>query len=262
MKLRPALFILFIISSSYTFSQEKQEPVILNKKIEIVDYQYDYLYFEFFSSFSFSVSYPTIITDQSLSPRQQFFEYGRNKRPGIEFGFSQGLKLESLSLSLGIYLKQYNELFSYLEYTTQKVIVDDPNGLPQEILVVVGSPTQSSASNRLNYLKIPVGLAWFPKSLHQKIGLKTSFNFHYLLTADYLAKFSTTEPSVSLKRNDFNSSCLSVEGAMIFPVLVSKKISMQIEPYWDIQLNTTIRTNDFLFRMNTLGLRLTSFISY
>jgi len=261
MKQLHTLLLLLAISLS-GFPQEEQGQIILKKKVEVVEYDYDYLYFDFFSSFSFSANYPIISIIGLPGSRQQFFEAGRNERLGIDFGYSQGMTLGQVSFSLGLFFLQYNEYFSCFEYNTQKVMVQEQDGSIRELTLAIGEPKPWSATNRLNYLKIPFELSYNPQWRSRPLGLKVSVNYQNLISADYHAKFSITEPVFPISKEHFSSSCLSLGSSVFYRFPISKNTSLQLEPYFCYTFNPLIKIEDLSFRINTLGVRINCVFSY
>jgi hypothetical protein len=252
-------FLLF--SSFYCFSQEKSSPIIINKKVEVVDYDYEYVFIELISSLHYSLYYP-VITFGSKTENQQFFEKGRNVRPGFEIGFTQYVKSGRWAVKAGISFLQYNELFSYNEYLTRQLTIQNQDGSFQSITVATGEPVLYSRNNRLGYLKIPIGVGFYPTLFKNKLGLNLQFNYHYLLLADYKTKYSITQPAGFVSLEYFNSSFLSITGSMLIQFKLIKNLSVTFEPYFDFNLNNLIDQKDLTFGIHEIGLHTGFMLQY
>jgi hypothetical protein len=255
------VLLLVLFFTQLAFSQEQKPPVLINKQIEIVDYDYEYVYVEFISSVTLSTYYP-FLSVRNPSERQQFFEQGRNIRPGIEIGFHQHLKAGSWALSAGIGYQLYNELFAYNEYTTKEITVLEDDGLLHTLLVAVGSPVSYSRYNHLGYLTLPIGLSYFPKQMNDKLGITFQGNYNFLLVADYLAKFSITEPAKNIGYENFIPSFFSLTGKLSFHQALFRNISIAVEPYVTVRLRKLIDLEDLRFGMNSAGLQVSFSIGY
>jgi len=252
-KFRILLFLLFF-SSELCFSQVKPNPVVVNRQVEVVEYDYDYVFFEFFSEFSYSSYYP-VLSFGKISERQSFFEEGRNVRPGFDVGFSQGVKVDKWVLNTGIFFQRYSEFFSYSEYETRNVILQNQDGSEQITTVAVGEPMPLSHDNNLYYLKIPLTLSYTPKLFNKLVGFSLEANYQYLLSADYMTKYSLLKPASFLLTNDFNRSILSLSGGVFINLTIRKHLSFTIEPYFGWGIKNVIDSPDLTFGINTIGLR-------
>jgi hypothetical protein len=253
--------LLVILLAQLAFSQERKPPVVINKQVEVVDYDYEYVYVELISSATFSSFYP-LLSVSNPSEKQQFFEQGRNIRPGIEVGFHQSIKAGSWALSAGIGYQWYNELFAYNEYATKEVTVQGDDGSQHTLLVAVGSPVSYSRYNQLGYLKIPIGLSYFPKLLNDKLGITLQGNYNYLLVADYLAKFAITDPATNIGYERFTPSFLSLTGKVSFQQKLFRNITLTAEPYFTMGFGNLIEQDDLRFGMNAAGLEVSFSIGY
>jgi hypothetical protein len=247
------LLILFLFISFFCFSQEKSNSVVINKQVEVVEYKYEYVLVELFSSLHSSLYYPVLIHGQ-ISERQQFFEQGRNVRAGFDIGFSQGVKAGNWALTAGISFQRYTELFSYSEYLTRQLIVQNQDGSLQAITVAVGEPVSYSRNNWLDYLKIPIGVGFYPKYFKNRMAINLQFNYHYLLSSDYMSKYSITQPAGVVAYEDFNPSFLSLSGSILYQINFYKNLSVTFEPYFDWGLNNLIDQKDLSFGMNEIGI--------
>lgn len=237
------------------FSQEEEKQVVVNKHVKVVEYDYKCVYVDFFSEAGFSVSYP-IITIGQPSENQQFFEQGRNIRPGYEFGFSQGVKAGCWAIDAGIYFQHYGELLSYYEYATRQVTIQEADGTLTPIQVTDGDPRLLSYNNSLGYLKIPLEVSYYPELLRNKLGFSLGGNLHYLLTADYMTKYSASTQAGLLNKNDFNTTCFSLSGTISWYWNFDKNFSLKLEPYADFWLQNLIDKQDITFGVNILGIRI------
>jgi len=253
--------LLVLLFAQLAFSQERKPPVVINKQVEVIDYDYEYVYVELISSVTVSSFYP-LLSVSNPSVTQQFFEQGRNIRPGIEVGFQQRIKARSWALSAGIGYQLYNELFSYNEYVTKEVTVQGDDASQHTLLVAVGSPLSYSRYNRLGYLTIPIGLSYFPTQLNDKLGVTLQGNYNYLLVADYLAKFSITDPATKIGYERFTPSFFSLTGKLSFHRKLVRNISIAAEPYFTIGLRKLIEMDDLRFGMNSVGLQVSFSIGY
>jgi len=256
----PLLVFLFF-NSAFVFSQEKSNPIVINKQVEVIDYNYKYVFIELSSSVHYSLYYP-VLTFGDKSESQQFFEQGRNVRPGFEIGFTQCLKSAQWAITAGISFLRYAELFSYHEYFTRQLTIQNQDGSQQAITVILGEPVSYSRDNRLGYLKIPIGFRFYPTYFKNKLGLCLKFNYHYLLSADYMTKFSITQPAGLISFKDFNSSFLSMTGSFLIHIKLHKNLSATIEPYFDYKLNNLIDQKDLTFGMNEIGLHTDIMLCY
>lgn len=247
------LFLLFF-SSELCFSQVKSNPVVVNRQVEVVEYDYDYIFMEFFSGVSCSSYYPILSLGQ-ISNSQSFFEEGRNIRPGFDVGFSHGVKVGRWALNTGIFFQRYTEFFSYSEYETRNVILQNEDGSEQITTVAVGEPISFTRNNNLHYLKIPLALSYFPKRFNNLIGFSVEANYQYLLSADYMTKHSVLKPASLLLINDFNRTVLSLSGCVLINWTIRKNLSLTIEPYFGWGIKNVIDRPDLTFGINTIGLR-------
>jgi hypothetical protein len=248
------LLILILFNAVFCFSQEKSNPVVINKKVEVVEYNYKYVFIELFSSLHYSLYYP-VLTIGSTTESQQFFEQGRNVRLGYDIGFTQTVKAGNWALTAGLFYHQYNEFFSYNEYLTRQLTIQNQDGSLQTITVAVGEPVPYSRNNRLGYLKIPVGVGFYPNYFKNKLGISLQLNYHYLLSADYMTKYSTIQPAGIIALEDFNSSFLSFSGNLLFHTKIFRNLSVTFEPYFNYGLNNLIDQKDLTFGINEIGLR-------
>jgi hypothetical protein len=255
------VLLLVLLFAQLALSQERKPPVVINKQVEVVDYDYEYVYVELISSVNISSYYP-LLTVSNPSVRQQFFEQGRNIRPCIEVGFQQSIKAGSWALSAGIGYQMYNEFFSYNEYETKEVTVQGDDNLLRTLLVAVGGPVPYSRDNQLGYLTIPIGLSYFPKRLNDKMGITLQGNFNYLLNADYMAKFSITDQATKIGYEHFTPSFFSLTGKLSFHQKLVKNRSLTAEPYVTIGFRKLIEMDDLRFGMNSAGLQLSFSIGY
>jgi len=197
-----------------------------------------------------------------MTESQQFFEEGRNIRTGFDFGFSQNVKFGCWALSGGISFLRYNELFSYNEYETRQLTIQNQDGTLQTVTVAEGTPVSYSRNNRLGYLKIPLGFSFYPNFFKSKLGIGILFNYHYLLSADYTTKYSTIKKAGFITPKDFNTSFLSLSGNLLFHNKIVKNLSLTIEPYFDYGLGKIINQKDLTFGMNEIGIRTGLTLSY
>lgn len=255
------LFCVLLLFSLTGFSQKKPAPVVIKKNIEVVEYDYNYIYVEFISSSFFSANYPMLILDQPTL-RQQSFEQGRNIRPGFEFGITQRVKMGSWALSTGLSFQNYNEQFSYNEYTFRQATIQAPDGTTQSIQIAEGDPVSKSHNNYLNYLKIPFIVSFYPSVFKDKISVNIEGNYSYLLASSYLAKFSVNEPVKTISQQEFNPSCISIGGSVSYHQKIFKNNYIDMEPFFKIGLNKIIDSNDLNFRINTIGLKTIISIAY
>jgi hypothetical protein len=254
LKLNTPLLLLLFLISSHCFSQDKSNQIVINKQVEVIEYDYKYVYIELFSALSFSSFYP-VINLGAISESQQFFEQGRNVRPGINIGLSQTIKTGNWALTSGLFYQRYNDYFYYNEYVTRQLTIQDQNGSLQTITVTDGEPVTYSRKNRLAYLKIPIGLGFYPNYFKNKFGINLSVNYHYLLSANYITKFSTTQPASLIPLEDFNSSYLSLSGSVLFHKKIIRNLSITLEPFFNLGLNNLIDQKDLTFGINEIGLR-------
>jgi hypothetical protein len=255
------LLIHIVLIPALCFSQEKSDPVVINKKVEVVEYKYKYVFIELITSFHYSLSYP-FITTGSTTENQQFFEQGRNVRLGYDIGFSQSVKAGNWAMTAGLIYHQYNEFFSYNEYLTRQLTVQNQDGSLQTITVAVGDPVAYSRNNRLGYLKIPVGVEFYPGNFKNKLGIGLQFNYHYLLSADYMTKYSTIQQAGFVALGDFNTSCFSLSGNLLYRIKIFKNLSLTFEPYFNYGLNNLSDQKDLTFGMNEIGLSTVLNLSY
>lgn len=239
----------------FSFAQEKPTPVIINKQIEVVEYDCQYVLVEFLSSIKFSTYYP-LLTIAEPSVGQQFFEEGRNIRPGYEIGFEQGFTFGSWAISSGVYYLNYNEYFSYHEYPTRQVTIQEMDGTQRIIQVADGEPLLYSRYNRLDYLKVPLCLSYCPLRLEGKLWFNLELNYHYLLASDYMAKFSIIEPVMTLPKSAFNSSFYSMSASVLYHQKIYKRINSTIEPYFNLGLGNLVYKEYLTFGMDAIGIRL------
>ncbi|HNW50885.1 MAG TPA: hypothetical protein PKH79_07380 [Prolixibacteraceae bacterium] len=255
------LFSVLLLFSSSVFSQKKPTPVVIKKNIEVVEYDYNYIYVEFISSAFFSANYPMLILDQPTL-RQQSFEQGRNIRPGYEIGMIQRIKMGAWALSTGLSFQNYNEHFSYNEYTFRQVTIQAPDGTAQSIQIAEGDPVSKSHNNDLNYLKIPFIVSFYPTVFKERISINIEGNYSYLVTSSYLAKFSVNEPVKTIARQEFNPSLFSIGGSVCYHQKIFRNNFIDMEPFFKIGLNKIIDSNNLNFRINTIGLKTSFSIAY
>jgi hypothetical protein len=256
------LILLFVSIGILTgFPQGNTNSVIINKKVEVVDYDYEYVYVDFLSSVVFSIYYP-FLAIETPSVRQQFFEKGRNIRPGYELGVQQGIKVGSWVLYSGVSCQNYTEYFSYSEYPIRQVTIQEMDGSLHAIQVADGDPVQYSRFNRLNYLTIPVCLSYYPKVLKGLFGLTVEGKYHYLLSSDYVAKFSIIEPVMTIGKQEFNPSFFSLAGSISYHQKLYKNFSVTIEPYFSLGLSKLIEQKDLTFGMDAIGLNTRFYLVY
>lgn len=249
-----SILVFFLFNTAVSFSQEKANTIVINKQVEVIEYDYEYVFIELISSLHYSLCYP-VLTYGTISESQQFFEKGRNIRPGFDVGFTQGVKAGSWALTAGISYQQYTELFSYNEYKTRDVTIQNQDGSMQTITVTDGDPITYSRNNRLGYLKIPVGVGFYPSYFKNKFGINLQFNYHYLLSSDYVSKYSIIQPASIVVLEDFNPSFLSLSGSLLVHTKIFKNLSVTFEPYFDWGINNLIDKKDLTFGVNTIGLR-------
>jgi hypothetical protein len=252
-KLIAPLLVLLLFISTFCFSQEKSNSIVINKQVEVVEYDYKYVFIELFSSLHFSFYYP-ILTSGALSVSQQFFEQGRNIRPGFDLGLSQTVKTGNWALTAGLSYHQYNELFSYNEYSTRQITLQNQDGSLQTITVTDGDPVTYSQNNSLGYLKIPIGLSFYPNHFRNKLGINLFVNYHYLLSTNYLTKFSTIQPAGFIPSEDFNPSFFSLSGSVKVHKKIFRNFSLTLESYFDWGLNNLIDQKDLTFGLNEIGI--------
>jgi hypothetical protein len=240
-----------ILSYNDCIGQEAVAPVVITKKVEVVDYEYNYIMVELRSSIDFSVFYP-YHTMQGTTPSQLYFEEGRNARPSFDVGVKQTVKLNNWSVTTGISFQRVNELFSYNEYSFQNVTVQDENGNIRLVHLAIGEPIVYTQDNNLNYLVAPLKIAYSPLTLKDKLSIGIQGNFHYLLSSYYWAKFSLPNAAEEISEN-FNPFFFSITANSSFNIKLSKKISAEIEPYYSVGLSPIIDSNELSFSLNCLG---------
>jgi hypothetical protein len=248
------LFVFSFFNFSFCFSQEKSNHIIINKQVKVVDYNYQYVFIELISSLHCSLYYP-VITVGTITENQQFFEQGRNIRPGFDFGILQTVKAGKWALIGGLSYQLYNELFSYNEYLTRQLTIQNQDGNLQTITVTQGEPVAYSRNNRLGYLKLPIGVGFYPNYFKNKLGMSLLLNYHYLLLTNYMTKYSATQPAGFIAFKNFNPSFLSLSGSILFHAKIYRNLSITIEPYFNYGLNNLIDQDDLTFGMNEIGLR-------
>lgn len=248
-----SFLILFLLILSYNncIGQEPVAPVIINKKVEVVDYEYNYVMVELCSSFDVSVFYP-FHSMQGTTPSQLFFKEGLNARPSLDIGVKQTIKLNNWSITTGISFQRVNELFSYNEYSFQNVTIQDENGNIRPMQLAIGEPVINTQDNNLNYFVAPLKIAYSPLPLKDKLCVGIQGNFHYLLFSEYWAKFSLLGEASEISEK-FNSFYFSISLNSSFIVILSEKISAEIEPYYSVGLSPIIDSNELSFSLNCVG---------
>jgi hypothetical protein len=253
LKLIAPLLVLLLLISFFCFSQEKSNFIVINKQVEVVEYDYKYVFIELSSSLHFSIYYP-ILTSGEISESQHFFEQGRNIRPGFDIGLSQTVKTGNWALTAGLSYHQYNDLFSYNEYSTRQITLQNQDGSLQTITVTDGDPITYSQNNSLGYLKIPIGLSFYPNHFRNKLGINLSVNYHYLMSTDYMTKYSNVQAAGLIPIEVFNSTYLSLTGSLLFHKKIFRNLSLTLEPYFDWGLNNLIDQKDLTFGIKEIGI--------
>jgi hypothetical protein len=249
-------FLLLVFGS---YAQNVSETAIINKKVEVVEYEYTPVYWGLQTSTSFGLFYP-IVLKKGNSGKQLFFENGRNLRPGFIFGIEQGLNVGNWKFSAGISYLQYNENFTYFEYKIENVEIQDAAGNIRQVQLALGNPVLNSRDNYLGYMVSPIKISYYPEMFREKIKLSLQADFKYLLRNDYKAKFSLMEPLSNVE--DFNRNLFAVNVAVAYRVKVANKLAFLVEPMYSYSLNNQINNPDFSFKANYLCVNISLSVNY
>jgi hypothetical protein len=227
--------------------------------VKVIKYNYEYVYVEFSSGIHYSSFYPMLVLGQPSS-QQQYFENGRNIRLGTKIDFTQCIKIDEWCLGTGISYMNYHELFSYNEYEIRQVTIQDQDGSLRTETVAVGEPVPYKRRNQLGYLVFPIKLEYYPEKL-TGLGLGVSFNFHRLITADYMVKYAINQPAVSISTDQFHPWFYSFSVNFVYQHKVFKNLYASIEPYFEMSIKNLADQPDLSFGLNSAGLR-TGFALY
>ena len=254
--LKPKLAFIFAILSSLTsFAQQQKLPVVITEKVELVEYEYEYLYVEFATSAIVSTYFP-IYRTQTPSSEQLFFEAGRNERLGFELGIQQSFSIEKFSFSTGLEFQQFYENFSYGEYQTREVEFYNGEGMLELRTVAIGDPVVTSTLNQLSYLKIPVQLAYKVKLRKTNFNFLAGINYHRLVFSTFKTKYSLNRPAANLKIQDFNPSYFSISAGISLTSKLSDKLDLIYGPYFNYGLNNIIDQDELCFGLSHIGIKL------
>ena len=249
------LFSILMLGLFSALAQQGDDPVVIKKKVEVVDYNYEYLYLEFVSSAYFSTFFPTFRI-KNASTAQLYFEDGRNARLGIDFGFLQSVKVEKLSVSTGIGYQLINENFSYGEYQTRQVEVQQPDGTYQMMNIAYGTPQMYSHLNQLGYLKIPLTFNYRGTLFKNDFLCSFGINYHRLVFASYMAKFTVSEPAEIFSFQKFNPSNYSFTGEIFLHKKLKENININVGPYVNYWMNDLIQQKQLTYGLRVSGIKL------
>lgn len=237
-------FLLIIIELQ---AQNATGSKIIRKKVEVVEYEYTQVYWGLQTSASFGLFYPFVL-NKGNSQRQLYFENGRNVRAGFRFGIEQSLNIGNWEFAAGISYQQYNENFSYFEYKTENVVIQDAAGNFRQVQLAMGDPVLNSRENYLGYMVSPFKISYFPELFREKIRFSLQADFKYLLRNDYMGKFSLSEPLSNVE--GFNRYLYAVNMAVAYRLNVANKVAVLLEPMYSYSFKNQINTSDFLFKAN------------
>lgn len=249
-------FLLMVFGS---YAQNVSETAIINRKVEVVEYEYTPVYWGLQTSASFGLFYPFVI-NKGESGKQQFFENGRNVRLGFIYGIEQGLNVENWAITAGISYQQYNENFTYFEYKTENVVIQDAAGNIRQVQLALGDPVLYSRDNYLGYMVCPIKIAYYPNLYQKKIRFSLQGDFKYLLRSDYMGKFSLSDPLSNVE--GFSRYLYAVNVAIAYRLKVSKQLAVLVEPMFSFSLNDQIKTPDFSFKANYLCVNISLSVNY
>jgi hypothetical protein len=249
-------FLLLVFGSH---AQNVSETTIINRKVEVVEYEYTPVYWGLQTSASFGLFYPFVI-NKGESGKQQYFENGRNVRPGFMFGIEQTLNVENWAITAGIAYQQYNENFSYFEYKTENIVIQDAAGNIKQVQLALGDPVLFSRDNYLGYMVSPIKIAYYPDLFQKKVRFLLQGDFKYLLRTDYKGKFSLSEPLITVE--GFNRYLYAVNMAFAYRFRLAKNLSVLIEPLYSFSLNDQIKRSDFSFKVDYVCLNIYLSVNY
>lgn len=255
------LFLCLILSAVVSFAQPQKHAVVISEKVEVIEYEYEYFYIEYATAVSFSSFYP-LYQLNSPSGEQLFFEDGKNERLGFEAGIQQSIKIDRWSFSTGLEYQQINEYFSYGEYQTREVEIQNNSGENEIISVAIGEAVVTTHLNQLGYLKIPVQINYQLKLLKSGLCFSAGMNYHRLIFSNYFTKFSLNKPAEALSNQYFNSSYFSFSGGFSITKNINETIKMKIGPYFNYGLSNLIDQDNLSYGLSYFGINLTIVKSY
>jgi hypothetical protein len=228
-------------------AQENNKTTIINKKVEIIEYEYDYIYLEHKTSAVLGI-FNSHFHKKGTSELQLFFDRGRNALPGFIFGIEQSMKINNWEFSTGIKYQQYNEKFCFFEYNIENIEIQEITGKTRPIEKVMGYPSFNSTINNLGYLVSPIILRYRPDILKQAISISIQGEMKYLLRSNYYGKFAINQPLIKVE--GFNPYLFALNLSFAYKFDFKNNLSITIEPLYSLNINNQINTAYLAYKSN------------
>lgn len=238
-----------------------KEPVVVNKKIEVVDYDYEYLFVEFLSETRVATFLP-IYGALSESVQQTYFESGRSSRPGLQIEFLQSLKIENWALGIGLGYNGLFEQFSYADYPLKDITVQNADGTMQTVTVAYGVPEVKSNVNQLHYLSLPLQLSYYKHLLKNDFRFSVGLSFDRLLALDYWVKFSSNESLHQSSASNFNNAVVNLKLSADILRPIGENICLHFQPFYKFPFNAIIDTDVMSYDVSSVGVSIICSIKY